>query len=228
MDDRPGRQLDELVARVDEDRWLSSRYARPADRAALIALYGLNYELARIRLAVREPGLGAIRFQWWRDGLAADGRAGTGGRHVVTEVLTPLLEAGKIPHGAVDVLIDGHQDAFEQKNRALEPEAALARFAMDIVGGDGEGPPPDVSPIARAYAAARRGEAGQASRGAEPGTGPKPRPADGPVSAGLTIPVVYRPAVAHLVLRHAYRADRTPGALEKRWRIMRAHLTGRI
>jgi phytoene synthase len=58
-----------LIRRVDEDRWLATRFA-PADaRARLLALYAVNYEVAHVAEAVREPGLGAIRLQWWREGL---------------------------------------------------------------------------------------------------------------------------------------------------------------
>jgi 15-cis-phytoene synthase len=64
----PG-QLDALVRRVDEDRWLASRFAAPPERARLVVLYAINHEIAHAAEAAREPGLGAIRLQWWRDGL---------------------------------------------------------------------------------------------------------------------------------------------------------------
>lgn len=61
--------LDSLVRRVDEDRWLASRFA-PADvRARLIALYAVNYEIAHIGETVREPGLAEIRSHWWREAI---------------------------------------------------------------------------------------------------------------------------------------------------------------
>ncbi len=68
-------ELDQLVRRVDEDRWLASRFAPEQVRARLIALYALNYEIARTAESVSEPGLGAIRLEWWREGLeeVADG-----------------------------------------------------------------------------------------------------------------------------------------------------------
>lgn len=61
--------LDTLVRRVDEDRWLASRFA-PADvRARLIAIYAVNYEIAHVREVVREPTLAQIRLTWWRDAI---------------------------------------------------------------------------------------------------------------------------------------------------------------
>jgi phytoene synthase len=61
--------LDTLVRRVDEDRWLASRFAPAFVRERLIAIYAVNYEIARTAEAVSEPGLGTIRLEWWREAL---------------------------------------------------------------------------------------------------------------------------------------------------------------
>lgn len=61
--------LDTLVRRVDEDRWLAARFAPPLVRERLNAIYAVNYEIARTAETVREPGLGAIRLLWWREGF---------------------------------------------------------------------------------------------------------------------------------------------------------------
>ncbi|MGE0741833.1 MAG: phytoene/squalene synthase family protein [Hyphomonadaceae bacterium] len=61
--------LDALVRRVDEDRWLATRFA-PADvRERLIAIYAVNYEIARTAETVNEAALGDMRLEWWRGGL---------------------------------------------------------------------------------------------------------------------------------------------------------------
>ncbi len=62
--------LDALVRRVDEDRWLATRFAPEAVRARLIALYAVNYEIARIPETVREAPLGDIKLEWWRAALS--------------------------------------------------------------------------------------------------------------------------------------------------------------
>ncbi len=65
----PVETLSDTVRRVDEDRWLASRFA-PADvRQRLIALYAVNYEIARTAETVRAAPLGDIRLAWWREGL---------------------------------------------------------------------------------------------------------------------------------------------------------------
>lgn len=50
---------------------MASRFAPAPVRAALEAVYAVNHEIASVAAAVREPGLGAIRLQWWREGLEA-------------------------------------------------------------------------------------------------------------------------------------------------------------
>lgn len=88
----PSPALDALVRRVDEDRWLASRFAPVAARARLIALYAVNYEIARTAEVVREPSLGDIRLAWWRDAIA-DALAGNAPHQ--HEALTALGAAHK-------------------------------------------------------------------------------------------------------------------------------------
>ncbi len=66
----PNRALDQLVRRVDEDRWLASRFAPHAVRARLVALYAVNHEIARTGELVSDPGVGAVRLAWWRDAVS--------------------------------------------------------------------------------------------------------------------------------------------------------------
>lgn len=61
--------LDTLVRRVDEDRWLASRFAAPTVRRRLIAVYAVNHEIARTAETVREATLGDIRLAWWREAI---------------------------------------------------------------------------------------------------------------------------------------------------------------
>ena len=66
----PPEDLDALVARVDPDRWLSSRLiADPEARADAIAIYAYDHELARAPRVASNPLLGEIRLTWWREVL---------------------------------------------------------------------------------------------------------------------------------------------------------------
>lgn len=214
MSENALKSIDRLIARVDEDRWLSSRYAAPAQRAQLIALYGFNYELARVRLAVSEPTLGAIRFQWWREALEALSAQQSARRHTVTEALAATRVPDLVGPGTLLTLLDRHQDAFEAGDRTLEPEQALTAAACRIVAGRKGDAWSDVAGLAKtieAYARARRGAQG-----------------DAPAGAVLKIRPALRPALAHLALRGPYQAGRSPSPLSKRWRVLLAVLTGRV
>jgi phytoene synthase len=79
-----------LVRQHDRDRFLTALFAPAGARESLFALFAFNYEVARIRELVREPMLGQIRLQWWRDTLAAIYEGGAVRRH---EVVTPLAHA---------------------------------------------------------------------------------------------------------------------------------------
>ena len=121
--------LDQRLSREDEDRWLSSRYAPVVVRQNLIALYAFNLELAKVRTIVSEPGLGAIRFQWWRDAIEELTAGHSPRKHDVVQV---LAEA-RLPEKMCLGLIDGHEAAFEAKDRGLEPEGLLMRAAASML-----------------------------------------------------------------------------------------------
>lgn len=205
MTEEKFKLLDARIRREDEDRWLSSRYASKDERRRLIALYALNLELAKVRTIVSEPGIGAIRFQWWRD-AAAEIRAGKLPRkHDVVEAVAIANLAEKTILG----LIDGHEDAFEANDRALEPEALLMRVAASLLSpihSWGE----NISTLGPAYAATRRGDTVE--------TGPVFTPA----------PMVLRPALAHAALRFNYATGQKPGPFRKRFAVMKAMWTGRV
>lgn len=199
------KRLDDRLRRDDEDRWLSSRYAPAEARRALVALYAFNLELARVRTAVSEPGLGAIRFRWWRDAVAELLKGKPPRQH---DVIEAVAEA-KLSEKTLAGLIDGHEQAFESGDRTLEPETLLMRAAigrLTLAHAWGE----NIGILAPAYAAARRGDTEET----------------GPVFPKA--PQVIRPAVCHAVLRFDYATGRRPGPMAKRITILRAVLQGRV
>lgn len=116
----PNADLDTLVRRVDEDRWLASRFAPEPVHERLIALYALNYEIAHIGESVREPGLGAIRLHWWREAIE-DVIAGKPGRN--HPALVAYVHAGMPGAEAMLASIDA---------RALDLEPAPFESVKDI------------------------------------------------------------------------------------------------
>lgn len=116
---------DEL-RRHDHDRYLTTLFARPRARSRLVALYALNLELARVAESVKEPMLGEIRLQWWRETL--DGvRAGTPRDHPVAKALVESGAGALLNEKSLSMMIDA-------RSRDLDPvppndRAALERYA---------------------------------------------------------------------------------------------------
>lgn len=201
-------RLDARIRRVDEERWLSSRYASATQRDALIVLYAFYYELARVRLAVSDPTLGQIRFQWWRDALDELQR-GEVRQHDVVIALADQIDQGRLDAARLQDVIDQFERAFAANDRALEPEAALATLAADLCAPD-HGLNDLISAVAPGWAALRRGD----------------QVADKPDQ--VRIPSAVRPALAHIRLRHAWARGALLGQVQKRFSVLAAILTGAI
>ena len=149
-------RLDQKIQAVDEERWLSSRYATADQRAALIVLYAFYYELARVRLVVTDATLGNIRFQWWRDALA-ELEQGQVREHDVCLALEAVLTDGVYKASDLLELVDAHEAAFMADDRAGEPEGRLAEIAASGLD-DAPMPFDQIKAIASAWSALRRGE----------------------------------------------------------------------
>ena len=206
---RQWKAIDARVKRVDEDRWISSRFAPEIYRNSLIALYALAYELARVRLAVTEETLGVIRFQWWRDALTEIAEQKPPRAHDVCLALYEEVACQRLKVGALHKLVDGYEAAFEAEDRSREPEAWLAATAASVLAG-AHGWGTEIQQVAPAYAAARRSET----------------KAFGPHVALAPKPI--RPAIAHFRLRKFYCDGRNPNPITKRLCIMKAMNTGEV
>ena len=67
MDPQLASRLAQTVRAADPDRYFASLFAPSARRPYLHALYAFNHEVAHVAESVREPMLGAIRLEWWRE-----------------------------------------------------------------------------------------------------------------------------------------------------------------
>ena len=198
-------RLDQRIQTVDEERWLSSRYAPEEARAALIVLYAFYYELARVRTVVTDHTMGQIRFQWWRDALD-ELRQGAPRQHDVVLALAAYLPRADVELAQLEQLVDAHEAAFSAEDRSAEPEDRLASIAAKLLGQETDA----FASIAREWAALRRGdEIDQAV--------PKQK-----VGSAL------RPAMAHYRLRHAWKNGRELSPLQKRLSVLCAMLVGRV
>jgi phytoene synthase len=69
--EQPAQDASSQARRLDEDRWLASRFASRVARDRLTALYAVTAEIARAADGVAEPMLAQMRLTWWRSALEA-------------------------------------------------------------------------------------------------------------------------------------------------------------
>jgi len=149
--------LDELIRRVDPDRWLTSRFiADPAARADVVALYAFDHELARARRAASTPLLAEIRLTWWREALDEIFEGSPARRHPVAEALAGAVRRHALPRAPLEAMIDGQIGALEAPE--LDEAAALA-WADGVEGSVARLAVAILDPAADAGAAAPAGRA---------------------------------------------------------------------
>ncbi|MHC5653534.1 phytoene/squalene synthase family protein [Stappia sp. ICDLI1TA098] len=136
-----------LVRQFDFDRYISLLHVPEPKRSALAALYAFNMEIARAREIVSDPMPGEIRFQWWRDALAAE-PGGDADQHPVAGAIRAAIATYNLPLGAFLDLIEARTfDLYDDpmptigdlEGYAGETSSALIQLAA-IVLADGRDP----------------------------------------------------------------------------------------
>jgi 15-cis-phytoene synthase len=130
--DEPGnREAVRAAAReLDYDRYLAALLAPAHARDGLMALAAFHGEIARIPLTVREPGVGDIRLQWWRDALATPAGIATG--KPVADVMRDVVRAHSLPVDKLVGMIDAY--GLELETGALTTGAAVDAHAAATQG----------------------------------------------------------------------------------------------
>lgn len=218
--------FDARLKRTDEDRWLASRYAPPEGRALLVAIYLLNQELQRT-LHTKEPMLGKIRVQWWRESIEQISGNGPVRRHDLVEELARVTKSRPDLITPINDLIDrfddiiddhmhgGHTDGGDHEARHLATESSLVKLAGLAL--DATAKPEHLDALAKAGEAHVASIAGLASA-TERWTVAK--------AAVRKAPSALWPAILHFAVADSPEHPRSP--LSKRWRLFRAALTRRL
>jgi len=145
MDAALANRLAASVRAADPDRYFATLFAPAPKRPFLFALYAFHAEVARIAESVREPMLGAIRLEWWRE-TAEGASKGTARNHDVARGLAVLFASGAIGLADLESLISAR--AFDSSAEqfadfeALESyvdstSGRLMRLAAQILDGPG-------------------------------------------------------------------------------------------
>jgi phytoene synthase len=131
MDAALANRLGALVRAADPDRYFSALFAPAGLRAFLFALYAFNAEVARVAETVREPMLGAIRLEWWRE--TAEGAAkGSPRNHDVARGLAALFAQKSVRLEDFEALIAAR--AFDSSADRFADFAALENY-LDATSG---------------------------------------------------------------------------------------------
>jgi len=120
-------ELARLVRRHDRDRFLTALFAPAERRHDLFALYAFNHEVAKTRERVTEASLGAIRLQWWREGIEAIYAGKPPRRHEVLEPLAGAIRGRHLSRAHFEHLIDAR--AFDLADAPPPSLAALEAYA---------------------------------------------------------------------------------------------------
>ena len=132
-----------LLRLHDRDRFQTALFAPAQRREALLALYAFNYEIARVREAVREPMLGQIRLQWWREVVAAAFAGEPPRHHLVAVPLTAAIRGCGLTRAHFDRLIDTRErdlvdgppaDLAALEDYAEGTSSPLAQLALEVLG----------------------------------------------------------------------------------------------
>jgi phytoene/squalene synthetase len=132
MDAASANRLGAALRAADPDRYFSALFAPAAKRPFLVALYAFNAEVARAAETVREPMLGAIRLEWWRETAVAAAR-GTPRNHDVARGLAALFAETGAGVAEIEALIGSR--AFDSSADQFADFAALEAYLDATSGG---------------------------------------------------------------------------------------------
>jgi phytoene/squalene synthetase len=144
MDAALANRLAASVRAADPDRYFSALFAPAPRRPFLFALYAFNAEVARVAETVREPMLGAIRLEWWRE-TSEGASKGAPRNHDVAQGLAALFAENTIALADVEALIaaravDSSAEQFANfaalESHVDATSGAVMRLAAKILGGD--------------------------------------------------------------------------------------------
>jgi phytoene synthase len=124
--------LGTLVRTHDRDRYATALFAPEQRRENLFVLYAFNYELAKVREMVREPMMGQVRLQWWRDMIAEIAAGQNPRQHEVAEPLAHIMREYHLSRSALDRMISARE-----KDLSPDPPLTIGEIEdyADATGG---------------------------------------------------------------------------------------------
>lgn len=231
--------LDDLVRRMDNDRWLASRFVSDiAARTDVVALVAFNYELARVAGGVTSALMGEIRLTWWREAMEELAAGKPPRKHPAVEALAACgVDPAALAAMAEARLADLEEAPFADEAAVLAYLDATAGALAGLTARrlDASADPAAVRAAARAYGLAGLWRLKLAGRSRLPlawtAADVEARVAQQRKIAGSelkALPIAAFPAVAPAALAARQAKGRQMGELEKKARLTWSVATGRI
>jgi phytoene synthase len=107
--------LGSSLRRHDPDRFLTTLFAPPERREALITLFAFNHELARAREVTSQSLLALIRLQWWREVVEGDAKPGE-----ISTPLSALIAGGMLQRQTLLAMIDAREAEVDGRFETLQ------------------------------------------------------------------------------------------------------------
>ncbi len=124
--------IEDLVRRVDPDRWLSSRFiAEPQARADVLAVYAFDHELARAPRVASNALLAEIRLTWWREALEEIFEDRPARAHPTVQALAEVVRRRGLSRAVMETMIDAR---YRELDPAPISENELLDWARDTGG----------------------------------------------------------------------------------------------
>ena len=135
-----------FLREADRDRYFATLLLKPAERAAVQALYAFSADVASIRDRAREPAAGEIRLQWWVDAIKGEGH-GSVRQNPLAGALLDAIAAYRLPAGPLlrllaarrfDLYQDPMPDVQSFEGYAGETVSVLYQLAAMILNAGEE------------------------------------------------------------------------------------------
>ncbi len=139
----------------EPDRLAAALLAPEPQRMGLLALAAFSAELRRIPLTAKEPMMGEVRLQWWRDAIRTAAPTG----NPIADALIDAMEAYALPPAVLVAMTEAR--AFDLYGDPMPDRAALDGYLMRTEGALFElglrvmGRTPDAGSVAMCTAAAQ-------------------------------------------------------------------------
>ena len=119
------------VYRYDRGLFLRGLSVPTPEREALLTLYALAVELAKIHDNVTEEMIGHIRYAWWQEAIEGLYTGTQPHGQPVLEALSPIIVSGQLPREALLPLVEQYREHFPQV--PLELDATIKATSLALI-----------------------------------------------------------------------------------------------